>query len=412
MRSVLFARAVLTVSVALSSLLLSAYKFQSPTVTNLAIAPSSVIGGNSATGTVTISAAAPQNGYTVTLKSDSVDSAVSANVKVTSGNTTATFPITTKKVKAAVTTNIKASGGTSSASASLTVNPAPITIKSLTVPASLVGTNSGTGTVTLSDVTPGAVTVTLASSDHDLTVPATVSVPAGKSSATFKVSVMDVPRDSIISVTATLVSSSATKSISIIANAVATISITPGTLIAGSTQYSKGVVTLAHQAGMNSQIVVYTDNGCAQVSNSGLIAVLAGHTQGTFTISSFLCKSKLVINVIASKVTTKKAILTLNTNDLSGVSSSAGIVLGDSMHNVTITFGLLAPVSQATAISFTSSDQAVFNVPATVTIPAGQRSATFVLQPGPPLTSLEVITVTAKCLSNPVSFQTCPNLPT
>jgi len=67
-----------------------------PTLTNLTLSPATVVGGNNATGTITLSAAAPTGGVVVTLTSSDVRKAtVPASVTVPAGATTVNFTITT-----------------------------------------------------------------------------------------------------------------------------------------------------------------------------------------------------------------------------------------------------------------------------------------------------------------------------
>jgi hypothetical protein len=94
------------------------------TVTALTLNPTSVKGGGVTMGTVTISAAAPSTGATVTLLSSNTAAAVvPANVLVPSGQTTATFPVITAAVAANTSVNISASLGGTTSVAGLTVTP-------------------------------------------------------------------------------------------------------------------------------------------------------------------------------------------------------------------------------------------------------------------------------------------------
>ena len=70
-----------------------------PTLTALAVSPTDVVGPNPATGSVTISAAAPAGGFVVDLQSDNTAAAtVPASVTVPAGATGASFPVTTKQL--------------------------------------------------------------------------------------------------------------------------------------------------------------------------------------------------------------------------------------------------------------------------------------------------------------------------
>ena len=117
------------------------------TVSSVSLSPSSVIGGNSSTGTVTLSRPPPSSGYAVPLSSSSFAAKVPASATVAAGATTATFTVTTTGVSAATTVTITA--GTGSKTATLTVNAASLTGLTLS-PTSIAGGSTATGTVTLS----------------------------------------------------------------------------------------------------------------------------------------------------------------------------------------------------------------------------------------------------------------------
>jgi hypothetical protein len=84
-----------------------------------------VTGGNSSTGTITLSGPAPTGGLVVTLASNNTAAAtVPASVTVPAGATGATFTISTKAVTASTGVLVSATGGGVTRSATLTVNPA------------------------------------------------------------------------------------------------------------------------------------------------------------------------------------------------------------------------------------------------------------------------------------------------
>jgi hypothetical protein len=90
----------------------------------VSVNPTSVVGGASSTGTVTLTGAAPTGGALVTLSSNNAAAAVPASVTVASGATTATFAVTTTTVTTATTATITGAYGGATRSAMLTVNPA------------------------------------------------------------------------------------------------------------------------------------------------------------------------------------------------------------------------------------------------------------------------------------------------
>ncbi|MFM7187252.1 MAG: OmpL47-type beta-barrel domain-containing protein, partial [Armatimonadota bacterium] len=158
-------------------------------LSSVAVNPTAVNGGTNATGTVTLASPAPTGGILVSLSSNSASVTVPASVTVAAGASTATFTVTTSAVNAATTATITAVAGTVTKTATLTVNQAPVTFSSLSLnPTSVRGGTNSTGTVTLSHASTTATTVTLRSSSANrASVPASVTIPAGATSATFTI---------------------------------------------------------------------------------------------------------------------------------------------------------------------------------------------------------------------------------
>lgn len=89
---------------------------------SLTISPSTVTGGQSTSGTLTLSGAAPIAGVTVTLRSNSIAAQIPQSiVLISSGQTTATFTINTISVIAKQTVTITATAGGVSQTATLIV---------------------------------------------------------------------------------------------------------------------------------------------------------------------------------------------------------------------------------------------------------------------------------------------------
>jgi len=168
-------------------------------LSSLTANPTSVVGGNSSTGTVTLSGLAPAGGAQVALSSSNTTAArVPASVTVAAGASSATFTVSTSVVSASTAVTISATYGGVTRSASLAVKPVPPpapTLTSLTLnPTSVVGgLQSSRGTVTLSAPAPaGGVQVTLSSSNGAASVPSSVFIPAGAGSASFTVNTSGV----------------------------------------------------------------------------------------------------------------------------------------------------------------------------------------------------------------------------
>jgi len=174
-------------------------------LTSVSVNPTAVNGGTNATGTVTLGSPAPTGGIVVTLTSDSVGAKVPATVTVAAGASTATFTVTTAAVNAATSATITATAGIVTKTAILTINTAPVTFSALSLnPTSVRGGTISTGTVTLSRASATATTVTLRSSNANrASVPASVTIPAGVTSATFTITTTATGANRTVTITAT-----------------------------------------------------------------------------------------------------------------------------------------------------------------------------------------------------------------
>ncbi len=164
----------------------------------------SLVGGSSTIGTVQLTSAAPAGGGVVTLSSSNTAAAtVPSTVTVASGATTATFAINTNSVTSSITVTISASYNSSKVSSSLTVTPLVLNTMWLNTLILKGGASTG-GTVQLASPAPaGGVVVTLSSTSSSATVPASVTIAAGATTATFTVSTKAVKSLTLPIITAT-----------------------------------------------------------------------------------------------------------------------------------------------------------------------------------------------------------------
>jgi hypothetical protein len=112
------------------------------TLSALTLSPTTIVGGNSSTGTVRLSAAAPSGGTLVSLSDDSPSASVPTNVTVAAGTTSRTFTVTTSAVTVPTPVIVSGSAGGVTRSATLTLNPPTPAAPTLQSPA-----NGATGLV-------------------------------------------------------------------------------------------------------------------------------------------------------------------------------------------------------------------------------------------------------------------------
>lgn len=94
-----------------------------PILQSVAINPSTVTGGTSATGTVFLNSPAPSGGITATLSTSNTTATPPGVVTIPAGQTSANFPVTTRSVTTNTVVSIQAIVGSASQSASMTVTP-------------------------------------------------------------------------------------------------------------------------------------------------------------------------------------------------------------------------------------------------------------------------------------------------
>jgi hypothetical protein len=160
-----------------------------PALASLSASPSTVVAGSTASGMVTLTANATSP-VTVALSSPSAAVAVPASVSVAAGASSASFAIATSPVAVQTVTSIGAAYSGVTKTATFTVNPAPpLALSDLAVGVAASGyAGSYMGTVYLTAPAPaGGVDVALRPSSTHATVPATVTVPQGQTSAQFPI---------------------------------------------------------------------------------------------------------------------------------------------------------------------------------------------------------------------------------
>jgi hypothetical protein len=156
--------------------------------------------------TAALSNPAPASGETVTFSSPSPSLELQTITSyIPPGFVDAYVQANTANVTSPVHTTLTATVDGVQASLPVTIEPGLDTITN--VPASIVGGQSFTATVNLAGPVDTATTVALQSSWGILTVPLSVTIPAGQSSASFPVTTVAVTSDSSVFITASLGSS-------------------------------------------------------------------------------------------------------------------------------------------------------------------------------------------------------------
>jgi uncharacterized repeat protein (TIGR03803 family) len=159
-------------------------------LSSLSFNPTAVPAGSTSQGTVTLTGPAPSGGAVVGLVSDNSFGVVPPSMTIAAGATSGNFTFTAKTgVLSNTPVTVTANLGNSSVQGTVTITPAStVFLSSMSLnPATVRAGDNFTGTVTLNAAAPSSgALVTLSSSNAAVaTVPTSVTVQAGKTSATF-----------------------------------------------------------------------------------------------------------------------------------------------------------------------------------------------------------------------------------
>ena len=254
-----------------------------PRVGAVSFSSSVVAIGQSATGTVTLQAAAPTGGILVSL-ANNAPAALScpATVLVPAGQTRATFTVVGQTV--ATTTLAKVTGTPSFTEKSATISVLPYFLADFTVGSStLLASTSTLGTVTVSSPAPaGGSVITLTSSSTRVTVPASVTIAEGTTSATFSIAAGTLPVTGAL-VRATLGSITKQSAINVVQRNI--VSATLGSTLVTSGSTTTFTITL-NAAAPSDMIVTLSSQSPTIAGVPATVTILAGQTSAMVTVTT------------------------------------------------------------------------------------------------------------------------------
>ncbi|RYG45871.1 hypothetical protein EON79_11550 [bacterium] len=334
---------------------------------------SEIAGGGSATGTVKLAHPAPAGGAVVELTSDDPATTVPATVTVPEGESQRTFPVSTVPFGPDRTVTIRTSyNGTATVPTRLRVGASTAALSFATA---IVGGTTLKPALTLSISTAQSadVILALASSDPAVTVPASVTMPAGQTSVTINLpTTLPVSTTTAVAVTATHNGATVASTTLTVNPFRASILFDAPTLPSGES--AMGTVVLSGVAVQAKTVALASGDPAVTVPAS--VTVRAGTKIAYFSISSSPVATNRTVPVTA----------TVNGNSFSvnlrllAAPAVKSLTLPASLYGngkITGTVRLTqAAKAGGTVVSLSSSDSAL-RVPATVTVPEGQYSATF-----------------------------------
>ena len=350
-----------------------------PTLTLLTVSPTSVTGGATATGTVTLGSAAPAGGVAVSLGSNLPGAAsVPAAVTVPGGATSAAFTVTTFAVD---TTTVQLSatlGGVSQFAAITVTRAAAAALSAVSLsPSTVVGGNSSTGTVTLSAAAPaGGTVVTLADNSTAASVPASVTVAAGSTSRTFTVTTAPVTAQTLAVVTAS--ASGVSRSATLTVNPPTPVAPALGSPANGATGLAQPITLQWNDVPNATSYEVRVDDS-STISSPYVANPTVTVSEATFTTLPgrqlwWRVRARNAAGVFGPFSSTF-TFTPVVTPALSAVAVTPTSLVGGAGATGTVTLSAPAP-SGGAPVTLTSGNTAA-SVPGSVTVAAGATSASF-----------------------------------
>lgn len=346
---------------------------------SFSMSPGRITGCLTATGTISLSAAAPAGGTTFTLSSSHAEVQPPAQVTVPEGATRASFSIATTQVASPIFARVTATSSGSTVSNSISVGT--MTPKALGISPRSIGPNmASTGTVTLQCVpTVADVPVDVVSADPSLVQVdvARIIVPIGSQSASFGLTSFEPTTRTSVKVTASAGGEGRADGISVGPPAVKTISWPTSSPIGGSSM--TGTVVLDYAAPSTGVVVDLASANTALLQIvSPQITIAAGAKSGTFDIqtSNVSTDTPVGLSATANGVTYNTS-LTLRPNRVMRFFGDPDTVA--LCRSATMTVELHSPAGPGPLTVSLSNDRPdlVGTSVAEVVIPAGEKRATF-----------------------------------
>jgi hypothetical protein len=374
-----------------------AFEYTPGAVVSVVFSPGSVFGGLPGSGKVTLEEPAPPGGTVVTLSSDRSEAMPPATVTVLEGTSSVNFVVQTTAVAANKIATITGSTVLGSAGGSLTILPAvPYSITF--GPNPVFGGVIVTATLKLgSPAPPGGLQVALQSQNTAVaTVQSSVTVVAGATTASFPVYTYGVASQVVAVIKASANGATIAFGFTVKPAVPAGITFNPANVFGGFP--STATLTLNGKAPAGGLVVALQSKSPGVVSpNVNSVTVAAGTSSAQFTVTTYPVAS-LTLGVIAATAngSTGQFALRVYPAVPSAITWSANPVYGGAKVTATLKLSSPAPTG-GLVVSLSAQNTFVASISVnSVTVPAGQTTATFEVQTYPVVqTRLGLITATA-----------------
>jgi len=353
-------------------------------LSQVTVYPTAVEGGRRAVLSVVLDSPAPRGGITVELaSSDTSVATVPASVTIPHRHFEAEVTVHTTSVATATPVTLTATLGATDMDATLTVGPlelAGVAVDPSTIP----GGKTATGFVELDGPAPsGGWVVALSSDNAAAQVPATVTVEAGRSMARFSIPTSEVTAEQDATITATDPNGiQQNAGLAVVPLMISRFDVVPDTVPGGKN--AQGLIAINEPA-PSGGIVVTLASSDPSTTVPASVTIAEGSNHARFQITTTAVTTDPSGNQLTADLTVepvKLVLLAIQPNFVRGGHSTQAMVFLD------------GPAPEGGYVITLSSANSVATVPASVTVAAGERTATFTITTTP-VTHRTTVTITA-----------------
>lgn len=342
------------------------------------VGPPTVIGGTSATATLTLPDPARADGYSLAATDDSTVLTTPATLSVAGSASTGSIEVQTLPVSSHTAGNITLTFGNTTFTTRLSVaapTPATVTV----TPSSIIGGSNGNVNVTLSGPAPtGGIVVALGRSNPIANVPAAMYIPASQTTGTVLFSTGGVTVDTPVTVSASLNNVVKTAAVTILRAKLVAVNTVGSSMVGGAP--IQGTVYLDGKAAGAGAVVSLSDDS-SFVTMPSSVTITAGYKTATYTAATSAVTSNQTITISAVlNGITKTTTFTLSL-PIHSLLISPDVIVKNSTASGMVVLSQPAPAGGAT-ITLVSGAPALVGVPAAVFIPAGGTSRSFTITTG------------------------------
>ena len=359
--------------------------------------PSTAVGGTNIDAELRINGTAGVGGVRLNLTSNNTALTAPTTATILEGQSAVTVRLTTKPVVSDTTVTITASIGLNTVTTKVLITRTRVSGVVMT-PAQVNGGSIAQGVVTLNGAAPtGGSTVVLQSNRSAATVPGTVGIAAGQTSATFQVSTSPVTVDISATISATYGGNTAAADLVVTKVSLSSLTLSRTSVIGGSSR--NATITLTGPAPSGGLQVSLASDQVAVITPSTVL-VPSGQSKVTATLTTTPVP-ELVTAVIRARVGTEERSAVLEVlPPTATLRISPAIITGGNTASGILTLDTKAPA--AGLVVLLSADDSHVAVPPSVTISGGKTTATFVITTTPVIgeTSCNVTASVAEQVSN------------